>query len=148
MNMVSSGIAELTLLIAVIPIIFSIALGRFQGIPFDWIHRAEIMLTATQGILGVVILSKMKFRWFEAAGLFIFWSTQIYFQYQASQVALPLIYDSVFLKSIWDIFHIEILEFYNIIYWIWIVIEVVLMLAFYKSIPIFRSLRIAWESRG
>lgn len=148
MNMVSSGIAELTLLIAIIPIIFCIALGRVQSIPFDWIHRAEIMLTATQGILGAIILAKMKFRWFEAIGLFVFWSSQIYFQYHASRVTLPFVYDPWFLKSIWDIFHIRILEFYNVIYWIWIVIEVALMIVIYKKIPLTRSLKIAWASRG
>ncbi len=39
MNMTSSAIAELTLLIAIIPIVFCIALGRVAGIPFDWAHQ-------------------------------------------------------------------------------------------------------------
>jgi cation:H+ antiporter len=147
MNMVSSGIAEFTLLIAVIPIVFCVALGRIESIPFDWMHRAEIMLTATQGILGVVILSKMKFRWYEAGGLFLLWFTQIYFQYNASQVNLPLIDDPISQKMIWDIFHIRILEFYTAIYWLWIIAEVILILAIHKKIPLLRSLRVAWASR-
>jgi cation:H+ antiporter len=148
MNMVSSGIAELTLLIAVIPIIFCFALGRVESIPFDWMHRAEIMLTATQGILGVMILANMRFRWFEAAGLFILWSTQIYFQYQASQISLPNVYDPGMLKPIWDILHIRILEFYNIIYWVWIIAELAVILAYYRKMPFLRSLKIAWASRS
>lgn len=147
MNMVSSGIAEFTLLIAVIPIVFCFSLGRIESIPFDWMHRAEIMLTATQGILGVVILSKMRFAWYEAGGLFVLWFTQIYFQYNASQIALPFINDPRFLTSIWDFFHIEILEFYNLIYWIWITIEIIIILAIHKKVPLISSLRIAWASR-
>lgn len=147
MNMVSSGIAEFTLLIAVIPIVFCISLGRIEGIPFDWMHRAEIMLTATQGILGVVILSKMRFGWYEAVGLFVLWFTQIYFQYNASQIALPLVSDPPFIKNIWDIFHIRILEFYNFIYWIWIIVEVIIILLIHKRMPLWGSLRIAWDSR-
>ena len=148
MNMASSGIAEFTLLIAIIPIIFCIALGRIESIPFDWMHRAEIMLTATQGVLGVVILSKMNFRWFEAIGLFILWFTQIYFQYHASQIILPFINDPVSDKIIWDVFHIEILEFYNLIYWIWIVLELVIIFVIFKKIPLLGSLGIAWASRN
>ncbi len=147
MNMVSSGIAELTLLIAIIPIVFCFSLGRIEGIEFDWMHRAEIMLTATQGILGVVILSKMKFKWFEAAGLFVLWFTQIYFQYAASQIALPFVNDSYLLKVIWDIMHIEILEVYNYIYWFWIIMEVIVIMAVYKNIPMLKSLPVAWASR-
>jgi cation:H+ antiporter len=147
MNMASSAIAEFTLLIAVIPIIFCIALGRVESIPFDWMHRAEIMLTASQGLLGVAILSKMRFRWYEAAGLFLLWFTQIYFQYNASQVTLPLIDEPISQKIIWDIFHIRILEFYTGMYWMWIIAEVILILAIHKRIPLLRSLRIAWASR-
>jgi cation:H+ antiporter len=148
MNMASSGIAEFTLLIAVIPIVFCIALGRIESIPFDWMHRAEIMLAATQGVLGVVILSKMSFRWFEAIGLFILWFTQIFFQYHASQILLPFVNDPTSHKIIRDVFHIEILEFYNFIYWIWIVLELAIILVVYKKIPLLGSLRIAWASRA
>jgi cation:H+ antiporter len=147
MNMVSSGIAEFTLLIAVIPIVYCISLGQIESIPFDWMHRAEIMLTATQGILGVVILSKMTFRWFEAVGLFVLWFTQIYFQYNASQILIPFVNDPVTDKIVWDIFHIQILESYNLIYWIWIILELGVILAAHKKIPLFGSFRIAWETR-
>ncbi len=147
MNMASSAIAEFTLLIAVIPVVFCIALGRIESIPFDWMHRAEILLTATQGILGVSILSKMKFRWFEALGLFILWFTQIYFQYMASQVSLPFIIDPTSHKIIWDIFHIRILEFYIAIYWVWIILELGIILIVNRKSPLLGSLKIAWASR-
>jgi hypothetical protein len=95
-----------------------------------------------------MILANMRFRWFEAAGLFILWSTQIYFQYQASQISLPNVYDPGMLKPIWDILHIRILEFYNIIYWVWIIAELAVILAYYRKMPFLRSLKIAWASRS
>jgi cation:H+ antiporter len=148
MNMVSSGIAEFTLLIGVIPIVFCISLGRIETIDFDWPHRAEILLTATQGILGVIILSKMSFRWFEALGLFILWATQIYFQYDVSQIAFPLVPDVSMHASMWNLLHIEILISYTCLYWIWIAVEFVFILIFLRGFPALGSLKITWISRA
>jgi cation:H+ antiporter len=147
MNMVSSGIAELTLLISIIPIIFCIALGRVEGIPFDWAHRAEIMLTATQGILGFVLLSNMNFKWYEAAGLFVLWSTQIFFQYGASQIILPTYHAELFTSKIWNILHIQVLERYTMIYWAWIIIQFGIVMRQNKTLPIFAHFKIAWNTR-
>ncbi len=147
MNMVSSGIAELTLLISVIPIVFCIALGRVEAIQFDWPHRAEIMLTATQGILGVVLLSNMNFKWYEAAGLFILWSSQIFFQYQVSQVIFPVGPSPDFAGLIWGKMHVMVLAAYTFIYWIWIVVELSLTLIYHKGLPVIGEFRKAWATR-
>jgi len=146
MNMVSSGIAEFTLLISIIPIIFCIALGRIDTINFDWAHRAEILLTATQAVLGVVILSKMSFRWFEAIGLFVLWTTQIYFQYDLSQVFLPFITEMSAHAGLWSFLHNAILERFILIYWIWVALEMIGILIVFKRIPLFSSLKEAAHS--
>jgi cation:H+ antiporter len=147
MNMVSSGIAELTLLISIIPIVYCIALGRIDGIPFDWAHRAEIMLTATQGILGVIILSDMTLKWYEAAGLFILWVSQIFFQYDASQVVIPIAGAQSFVPVIWNKLHVQILTRYTIVYWIWIVVEFTLILIRNRGIPAIGEFKKAWATR-
>jgi len=141
MNMVSSGIAEFTLLIAIIPIIFCISLGSFDAVDFDWAHRAEILLTATQAVLGVVILSKMNLQWFEALGLFGLWTSQIYYQFSFSSVYLPFAADPTLHSALWDFSHIAILEKYILIYWIWIVVELLLILAILRKIPLLPALR-------
>ena len=148
MNMVSSGIAELTLLIGVIPIVFCISLGRIESINFDWPHRAEILLTATQGILGVMILSKMNFRWFEAIGLFVLWATQIYFQYDVSQVTFPLTPEISMHAAIWNLLHVKILARYTLIYWIWIAFEFFTILLVRKNVPALGALKTTWNSRA
>jgi cation:H+ antiporter len=147
MNMVSSGIAELTLLIALIPIVFCIALGRIDSIAFDWPHRAEIMLTASQGILGFVILSKMNFRWFEALGLFVLWSSQIFFQYKANHVIPAFAGDQAFGPLLWDYFHTQVLAKYTIAYWLWIIAEGVCILVLRRSIPAFPEFKKTWAAR-
>jgi cation:H+ antiporter len=76
MNMVSSGIAELTLLVSLIPIVYSISRGGIYGIDFDWGHRVEILLTTLQSLLGFLLLANMSFRAYEALGLFLLWVVQ------------------------------------------------------------------------
>ena len=76
MNMASSVIAELTLLVALIPIVYCISRGGIYGIDFDLHHRVEILLTAMQALLGFVILANMEFKAYEATGLFLLWFVQ------------------------------------------------------------------------
>jgi len=76
MNMVSSGIAELTLLVGLIPIVYCISRGGIYTIDFDFAHRIEILLTAMQSLLGFLLLANMRFRAYEAVGLFILFAVQ------------------------------------------------------------------------
>ncbi|OGC85505.1 MAG: hypothetical protein A2V73_06435 [candidate division Zixibacteria bacterium RBG_19FT_COMBO_42_43] len=76
MNTVSSVISELTLLVALIPIVYSISKGAPTVIHFDHLHRAEILLTAMQALLGFLLLVNMEYRWYEALGLFSLWFIQ------------------------------------------------------------------------
>lgn len=105
MNMVSSGIAELTLLVSLIPIVYSISRGGIYGIDFDWHHRVEILLTTLQSLLGFLLLANMSFRAYEALGLFLLWVVQ-------------------FLQP-------SIREEILIVYAAWIVLEIIL--AFFKK---------------
>jgi cation:H+ antiporter len=137
MNMTSSAIAELTLLISIIPIVFCIAMGRIDEIPFDWAHRAEIMLTGTQAILGFVMLSNMNFKWYEALWLLILWASQIFFQYEAGHITVPLIQMPELNARLWDFLHGWILAYYTAFYWFWIGLEFTAFMIIYKKLPVF-----------
>jgi cation:H+ antiporter len=76
MNLISSGIAELTLLVSLIPIVYCISRGGIYGIEFDLSHRVEILLTTLQSLLGFFLLANMEFRSYEAFGLFMLWLVQ------------------------------------------------------------------------
>ncbi len=103
MNMISSGIAELTLLVSLIPIVYCISRGGIYVIDFDFQHRVEILLTALQSLLGFSLLANMQFRSYEAMGLFILFLVQF---------IVPSIREEILL-----------------VYAGWIVIEVILALA-------------------
>lgn len=76
MNMVSSNINQWTMLVAMLPIAYALALGRLGVIIFDEHQRLEILLTIGQSLLGAVLLANMRFSWWEALVLFILWLVQ------------------------------------------------------------------------
>ena len=76
MNMVSSNINQWTVLAAMIPIVYSLSLGEAAALHFDGAQRDEILITILQSFLGVLILSNMRFAFWEAALLFALWFAQ------------------------------------------------------------------------
>jgi cation:H+ antiporter len=76
MNMVSSNINQWTMLAAMLPIAYAIALGHLGTIDFDQHQQLEILMTIGQSLLGALFLANMRFRWWEAALLFVLWAVQ------------------------------------------------------------------------
>lgn len=75
-NFVSSSINQWTILVALIPFIYSFGMGRISSVPFDAHQKVEILLTIIQSYLGFLFLASMDFKFFEAAALFILWLAQ------------------------------------------------------------------------
>lgn len=78
-NFVSSSINQWTILVAMIPFIYSFGLKRIAPVVFDDHQRVEILLTIVQSYLGFLFLASMKFSIFEASALFILWLAQFLF---------------------------------------------------------------------
>lgn len=116
MNMISSGIAELTLLVSIIPIIYCISRGGIYAIDFDFHHRVEIMLTAVQSLLGFLLLANMQFKAYEAMGLFLLFAVQ--FVMPSTREAILIIYGG------------------------WIILEVFLALTGFRKLHAFREFRL------
>jgi cation:H+ antiporter len=76
MNMVSSNINQWTVLVAMIPIVYSFSRGEVSVVHFDHHQKVEIFLTMAQSFLGFLFLANMEFRWYEALGLFSLWFAQ------------------------------------------------------------------------
>jgi hypothetical protein len=89
-------------------------------------------------------LANMNFKWYEAAGVFILWSSQILFQISASQVMIPVIGAEGFNPLIWDHLHVQVLAKYTIVYWIWIVIQISVYFIIYKRLPVVGEFKKAW----
>lgn len=79
MNMVSSNINQWTVLVAMIPIVYSLSQGKISAIHFDHHQQVEILLTIVQSLLGFLLLANMEFEWFEALSLFGLWLIQFLF---------------------------------------------------------------------
>lgn len=76
MNMVSSNINQWTMLAAMLPIAYALALGHAATIDFDPHQELEILMTIGQSLLGALLLANMRFHWWEAALLFTLWGVQ------------------------------------------------------------------------
>jgi len=88
MNMVSSNINQWTVLAAMIPIVYSMSAGHIIALPFDGEQRQEILITILQSILGVLVLSNMRFAFWEATLLFVLWFAQFLDPALRSEIAI------------------------------------------------------------
>lgn len=77
MNFLSSNLNQMTMLVAMIPIVYAVSSGRWNApILFTEDQKEEVLLTASQAALCMVLLFNMKFEWWEAAGMFVLWVVQ------------------------------------------------------------------------
>jgi hypothetical protein len=60
-----------------IPVVYSLSVGHMAALPFDGAQRHEILITILQSVLGMLILSNMRFAFWEAALLFVLWFAQL-----------------------------------------------------------------------
>ena len=88
MNMVSSNINQWTMLVAMIPIVYSVSRGQPSFIPLDESHRMEILLTIAQSTLGFLLLCDMRFRWYEAIVMFGSWLAQFLVPHLREEVTI------------------------------------------------------------
>jgi cation:H+ antiporter len=79
MNIVSSNVNQWTLLVAMLPIVYSISGGAISFIPLDAEQESELLLTIAQGMVALVFLLNMKLEWWEATVLLILYLNQAVF---------------------------------------------------------------------
>jgi cation:H+ antiporter len=95
-NLVSSKVNQWTLLMATIPVVYNIALGRFQSILLSDTQISEIFLTAAQSSYGVICLLDLKFGINEASTLLALFLIQFFFPEVRLIVSLVFIALSIF----------------------------------------------------
>ncbi|MDP4008706.1 MAG: hypothetical protein Q8P68_05950 [Candidatus Peregrinibacteria bacterium] len=83
MNLISSKLTQWTMLMAMIPIVYSISVGHIAFIPLTTevtnttsTTGMELLLTIGSSLYASVFLLKLRFMWFEAASLFLLWLVQ------------------------------------------------------------------------
>ena len=76
MNMVSSNINQWTLLVAMLPLVYSLSRGEVSAFTIDPRQRLELAMTIGQALVGMLFLINMRLAWWEALGLFSLWAVQ------------------------------------------------------------------------
>jgi cation:H+ antiporter len=75
-TLVSSKINQWTLLVAMLPLVYSIALGAPDALPLDSRQREEVFLTAAQSLFAVALLLDLRLSMIGAGILFILFVVQ------------------------------------------------------------------------
>ena len=78
-TLVSSKVNQWTLLVGMLPLVYSISGGHLQPMPLDARQVEELFLTAAQSLLALVILSNLRFGLGEALVLFGLFFLQFFF---------------------------------------------------------------------
>ncbi len=92
LNMISSKVNQWTLLVSMIPIVYSVSMGRISTIPLDVHHREEILLSMMMTFYGCSTLAKLKFTRGNAIILFVLWLAQFLFPVNFTFMpALPVV---------------------------------------------------------
>jgi cation:H+ antiporter len=85
MNIVSSNINQWTLLVGMLPIVYSVSGGAVSAIPLNPEQESELLLTIAQGVVALVFLLNMKLEWWEATLLLVLYLGQAVFANTAAQ---------------------------------------------------------------
>ncbi|MGE5590287.1 MAG: hypothetical protein ACM3ZA_06685 [Bacillota bacterium] len=99
-NLVSSKLNQWTLLIATIPLTYSLSVGHTAAIPLDTQQIHEILLTAAQTLYGVSFLLDLRFRMHNALILVTLFTVQ--FLIPESRVTVAIIFFVLTAYEFWS----------------------------------------------
>ena len=85
--LISAAVNQWTLLVASLPIVFSLGLGEAHSLPLNSQQQAEIFLTLAQILFAVVLVAKLQVGWLGAAFLFLIFIASIVTQVIFEEVA-------------------------------------------------------------
>lgn len=78
-NFISSKINQWTLLIAMVPAVYSVSMGRFSVVHLDSYHKWQIFLSIAMTLYGCAVLAKFSFAAVDAFFMFVLWFVQFVF---------------------------------------------------------------------
>jgi len=76
MNIASSNINQWTLLMAMLPVVFSLSRGTVSSFSLDPEQRLELLLTIGQSFVAMIFLVNMRIEWWEAVSMFLLFAAQ------------------------------------------------------------------------
>lgn len=108
-NLISSKLNQWTLLIAAIPIAYSLGGGRLQVLHLDAQVRDEIFITAAQSLFGSVLLLTMRFNLKKATILLVLFFIQFFIPSESIRLVLAwtyLVLTTSYVLTRWRTFHL------------------------------------------
>ncbi len=91
-TLISSKVNQWTLLIASLPVVYSISKGAAGGLPLDDRQVEEVLLTAAQSAFAVAILASLSLSWWEAGLLFGLFMVQFVIPNREVRLGIAAIY--------------------------------------------------------
>jgi len=89
-TLVSSKINQWTLLVATLPLVYTVALGHPTPLPLDTRQTEEVLLTAAQSLFAVSLLLNLRLSLLEAGALFGLFAVQMVFP--QTRLAVTVVY--------------------------------------------------------
>jgi cation:H+ antiporter len=100
--LVSSKINQWTLLVAMLPLVFSVASGEVVALPLDRRQQEEVLLTAAQSLFALVLLLDLRLGLVGAGALFGLFAMQLLFpETRAAAIAAYAILSAIALALSW-----------------------------------------------
>jgi cation:H+ antiporter len=90
--LVSSAVNQWTLLVGMLPIVYSISAGSPLAMPLDARQIEEMLLTTAQSIYAVTVIADLRFGVREAASLLVLFACQLLLTVATARYALSAIY--------------------------------------------------------
>lgn len=91
-TVVSSKVNQWTLLIATLPLVYSVAKGEPAALPLDDRQSAELFLTAAQSLFATFLIAKLALTRIEAAAIFGLFAVQLAFPSDEVRWAVAIAY--------------------------------------------------------
>lgn len=91
-NLISSKLNQWTLLIAAIPIAYSVSFGHAAVVPLDSQVTDEIFLTAAQSVFGMALLLTFRFGLWEAIALAVLFLAQFFIPVEGIRLIIAWLY--------------------------------------------------------
>ena len=94
--LISSKVNQWTLLVGTLPIAYSLALGRAEGLPLDARQTQELWLTSAQSLLATLLICNFGLSRLEATVLAVLFGVQLFFPSQDIRIAFTMLYLGIF----------------------------------------------------
>jgi len=91
-TLLSSKVNQWTLLVGMLPLVYSLSSGALKPMEMDARQSEEIFLTAAQSLFAVVIILNLRFSITEALLLFVLFGTQVFFTSTEARTIYAFLY--------------------------------------------------------